>query len=82
MSTLGINAEELVQIPSNKSINNKKCNSKFLRQIAIFSRLPRKLAHFPLNLRTKFTNSPPNLRAKYNVLYKYIEPISSAAFRM
>ena len=41
-----------------------------------FSHSPRQIAHFPLNLRTKFANSPLNLRAKYHVLHKYMEPIT------
>ena len=45
---------------------------------------PRQIAHFPLDLRTKSAHSPLNLQAKYHVLYKckYMEPITSTAFRM
>ena len=60
------------------------------RQIAIletnrdFLSSRQQIAHFALNLVTKFAYFPLNLRVKYHVLYKlkYMKPITSTAFRI
>ena len=65
--------------------------SWLLLQIVIFSDLRDKsrffqfavtIAHFPLNLRTKFAYFTSYLRAKYHDFYKCMKPITSTAFRM